>query len=71
MEVVLPLSRGREHAQRGRLVYVAAFALDEGESFGEIFAEFGATPLVGAVRPRASQRTLQGGTRRGECLASV
>ena len=33
------------------LVYVAAFALDEGESFGEIFAEFGDTPLVGAVRP--------------------
>ena len=23
------------------LVYIAAFALDEGESFGEIFAEFG------------------------------
>src|SRR3954470_19963354 len=33
------------------LVYVAAFALAEGESFGEIFAEFGDTPLVGAVRP--------------------
>src|SRR5207248_2965077 len=33
------------------LVYVAAFALDEGESFSEIFAEFGDTPLVGAVRP--------------------
>jgi pimeloyl-ACP methyl ester carboxylesterase len=33
------------------LVYVAAFALDEGESFGEIFAQFGDTPLVGAVRP--------------------
>ena len=33
------------------LVYVAAFALDEGESFGEIFAKFGDTPLVGAVRP--------------------
>ena len=33
------------------LVYVAAFALDEGESFGEIFGEFGDTPLVGAVRP--------------------
>src|SRR3954466_9292771 len=33
------------------LVYVAAFALDEGESFGEIFARFGDTPLVGAVRP--------------------
>src|SRR4051812_10406480 len=35
------------------LVYVAAFALAEGESFGEIFAEFGDTPLVGAVRPSA------------------
>jgi pimeloyl-ACP methyl ester carboxylesterase len=33
------------------LVYVAAFALDEGESFAEIFARFGDTPLVGAVRP--------------------
>ena len=33
------------------LVYVAAFALDEGESFAEIFGRFGATPLVGAVRP--------------------
>jgi len=33
------------------LVYVAAFALDEGESFAENFAEFGDTPLVGAVRP--------------------
>jgi pimeloyl-ACP methyl ester carboxylesterase len=33
------------------LVYVAAFVLDEGESFAEIFAEFGDTPLVGAVRP--------------------
>src|ERR1700745_3916349 len=26
------------------LVYVAAFALDDGESFGEIFARFGKTP---------------------------
>jgi len=33
------------------LVYVAAFALDEGESFAEIFGEFGETPLFGAVRP--------------------
>src|SRR5215207_6289033 len=33
------------------LVYVAAFALDEGESFGEIFGRFGDTPLVAAVRP--------------------
>ena len=33
------------------LVYVAAFALDEGESFGEVFGQFGDTPLVGAVRP--------------------
>src|SRR4051812_21226308 len=41
------------------LVYVAAFALDEGESFGEIFGQFGETPLVGAVRP--SQYPLAGG----------
>jgi pimeloyl-ACP methyl ester carboxylesterase len=34
------------------LVYIAAFALDEGESFAEIFGEVGETPLVGAVRPR-------------------
>jgi pimeloyl-ACP methyl ester carboxylesterase len=33
------------------LVYAAAFALDVGESFGEIFGRFGETPLVGAVRP--------------------
>ncbi|MEU5692430.1 alpha/beta hydrolase [Actinosynnema sp. NPDC020468] len=33
------------------LVYVAAFALDVGESFGDVFARFGETPLVGAVRP--------------------
>jgi pimeloyl-ACP methyl ester carboxylesterase len=33
------------------LVYIAAFALDEGESFAEIFQQFGDTPLVGAVRP--------------------
>jgi pimeloyl-ACP methyl ester carboxylesterase len=33
------------------LVYVAAFALDEGEAFAEIFARFGATPLVAAVQP--------------------
>jgi pimeloyl-ACP methyl ester carboxylesterase len=33
------------------LVYVAAFALDEGDSFAETFAEFGDMPLVGAVRP--------------------
>src|SRR5688500_16974684 len=41
------------------LVYVAAFALDEGESFGEIFGRFGDTPLVGAVRP--SHYPLAGG----------
>src|SRR3954449_12361437 len=35
------------------LVYVAAFVLDEGESFAEIFAQFGETPLVGAVRPNS------------------
>src|SRR3954449_8663244 len=33
------------------LVYVAAFALDEGESFADIFARFGATPLLQAVQP--------------------
>jgi pimeloyl-ACP methyl ester carboxylesterase len=32
------------------LVFVAAFALDEGESFAEIFAQFGETPLLSAVR---------------------
>src|SRR3954468_21493341 len=41
------------------LVFVAAFSLDEGESFGEIFGRFGDTPLVGAVRP--SQYPLAGG----------
>jgi pimeloyl-ACP methyl ester carboxylesterase len=38
------------------LVYVAAFALDEGESFAEIFQQFGETPLVGAVRPGSYPR---------------
>jgi pimeloyl-ACP methyl ester carboxylesterase len=33
------------------LVYVAAFALDEGESFAEILERFGPTPLMDAVRP--------------------
>jgi pimeloyl-ACP methyl ester carboxylesterase len=33
------------------LVYVAAFILDEGESFGDVFARFPAAPLVGAIRP--------------------
>jgi pimeloyl-ACP methyl ester carboxylesterase len=33
------------------LVYVAAFALDEGESFADIFGRFGATPLVSSVQP--------------------
>jgi pimeloyl-ACP methyl ester carboxylesterase len=33
------------------LVYVAAFVLDEGESFGEIFAAFPPTPLGEALRP--------------------
>src|SRR4051794_2984109 len=41
------------------LVYVAAFALDEGEAFGEIFAKFPETPLVGVVRP--SEYPLPGG----------
>ena len=43
------------------LVYVAAFALDEGESFGEIFGRFGDTPLVAAVRP-SSYPLPNGGT---------
>jgi pimeloyl-ACP methyl ester carboxylesterase len=33
------------------LVYVAAFALDEGEAFSEIYAQFGDTPILSAVRP--------------------
>jgi pimeloyl-ACP methyl ester carboxylesterase len=33
------------------LVYVAAFILDEGESFGEVFAGFPPTPLGEALRP--------------------
>ena len=33
------------------LVYVAAFILDEGESFAEVFAGFPPTPLLEAVRP--------------------
>jgi pimeloyl-ACP methyl ester carboxylesterase len=33
------------------LIYVAAFILDEGESFGEVFAGFPDTPLLEAVRP--------------------
>src|SRR3954467_7112294 len=32
------------------LVYVAAFILDDGESFGEVFAGFPDTPLLSAVR---------------------
>ena len=33
------------------LVYVAAFALDEGESFAEIFERYGKTPILDSVRP--------------------
>lgn len=33
------------------LVFVAAFILDVGESFGEVFAGFPSTPLLEAVRP--------------------
>src|SRR4051812_18474967 len=33
------------------LVYIAAFALDEGEAFAEIFEQFGSTPIMDAVRP--------------------
>ena len=41
------------------LVYVAAWVLDEGESFGEIYEQFGPTPLLDAVRP--SNYPLPGG----------
>jgi pimeloyl-ACP methyl ester carboxylesterase len=50
------------------LVYVAAFALDDGESFGEIFAGFGETPLVGAVRP-SNYPHADGGTAVGLTIA--
>jgi pimeloyl-ACP methyl ester carboxylesterase len=43
------------------LVYVAAFALDEGESFAEVFERFGPTPLMDAVRP-SSYPVAGGGT---------
>jgi pimeloyl-ACP methyl ester carboxylesterase len=43
------------------LVYVAAFALDEGESFAEIFERFGPTPLIDAVRP-SNYPVADGGT---------
>jgi pimeloyl-ACP methyl ester carboxylesterase len=43
------------------LVYVAAFILDEGESFGEVFAGFPPTPLLDAVRP-SSYPLSDGGT---------
>lgn len=33
------------------LVYVAAFALDEGEAFSEIYAQFGDTPILAAAQP--------------------
>jgi pimeloyl-ACP methyl ester carboxylesterase len=41
------------------LVYVAAWVLDDGESFGEIYERFGQTPLLDAVRP--SNYPLPGG----------
>jgi pimeloyl-ACP methyl ester carboxylesterase len=41
------------------LVYLAAWVLDEGESFGDIYARFGATPLLDAVSP--SNYPLPGG----------
>jgi pimeloyl-ACP methyl ester carboxylesterase len=41
------------------LVYVAAFALDEGEAFSEIYDQFGATPILDAVSP--SDYPLDGG----------
>jgi pimeloyl-ACP methyl ester carboxylesterase len=33
------------------LVYVAAFGLDEGEAFSDVYAQFGDTPILGAARP--------------------
>lgn len=42
---------GASAANAVGLVYVAAFILDKGESFGEVFAGFPATPLLEAVRP--------------------
>jgi pimeloyl-ACP methyl ester carboxylesterase len=33
------------------LVYVAAFALDEGEAFADIYAKFGETPILKSVVP--------------------
>ncbi len=33
------------------LVYIAAFGLDEGEAFSEIFGEFGPTPILEAAKP--------------------
>ena len=41
------------------LVYVAAWVLDEGESFGDIYERFGPSPLLDAVRP--SNYPLPGG----------
>ena len=40
------------------LVYVAAFGLDEGEAFSDVYAQFGDTPILGA-RP-ASTRSATG-----------
>ena len=43
------------------LVYIAAWALDEGESFGEIYAKFGDTPILASVQP-SSYPLPDGGT---------
>ena len=43
------------------LVYIAAWALDEGESFGEIYAKFGDTPILTSVHP-SSYPLPDGGT---------
>src|SRR5882724_5756157 len=50
------------------LVFVAAFALDEGESFAEIFAQFGDTPLLSAVRPGSRARAPYRPARRGPAV---
>lgn len=33
------------------LVYIAAFGLDEGEAFSEVYAKYGETPILGAAKP--------------------
>jgi pimeloyl-ACP methyl ester carboxylesterase len=33
------------------LVYIAAFGLDEGEAFSEVYAKYGETPILNAAKP--------------------